>query len=71
MKFGIIKEGKNPPDKRVVLTPIACKQLKNTFQDIEIIAEKSENRTFADQEFGFRAGKAFLLPSSNIQKIGV
>jgi len=51
MKFGIIKEGKNPPDKRVVLTPNACKELKNTFSDIEIIVEKSENRTFADREY--------------------
>ena len=51
MKFGIIKEGKNPPDKRVVLTPNACKQLKNTFVDIEIIVETSKNRTFADQEY--------------------
>ncbi len=51
MKFGIIKEGKNPPDKRVVLTPKACKELKNTFSDIEIIVEKSENRTFADREY--------------------
>ena len=51
MKFGIIKEGKNPPDKRVVLTPNACKQLINTFPDIEIMVEKSENRTFADGEY--------------------
>lgn len=51
MKFGIIKEGKNPPDKRVVLTPQACKALKETFKELEIIVEKSENRTFADQEY--------------------
>ena len=51
MKFGIIKEGKNPPDKRVVLTPKACKALKETFQEMEYSCEKSENRTFADQEY--------------------
>lgn len=51
MKFGVIKEGKNPPDKRVVLTPQACKALKETFKELEIIVEKSENRTFADQEY--------------------
>jgi len=51
MKFGVIKEGKNPPDKRVVLTPKACKALKETFKELEIIVEKSENRTFADQEY--------------------
>ena len=51
MKFGIIKEGKNPPDKRVVLTPQACKALKETFKELEIIVQKSGNRTFADQEY--------------------
>jgi saccharopine dehydrogenase (NAD+, L-lysine-forming) len=51
MKFGIIKEGKNPPDKRVVLTPKACKALKETFKDLEIVVEKSENRIFTDQEY--------------------
>ena len=51
MKFGIIKESKNPPDKRVVLTPRACKALKETFDDIEIVAESSGNRTFADHEY--------------------
>ncbi len=51
MKFGIIKERKNPPDKRVVLTPKACKSLKETFEDIDIVAESSANRTYADQEY--------------------
>ena len=51
MKFAIIKERKNPPDKRVVLTPQACKSLKNSFPDFEIIVESSEHRTFSDQEY--------------------
>ncbi len=51
MKFAIIKERKNPPDKRVVLTPNACKELKETFTDFEILVESSENRTFKDREY--------------------
>ena len=51
MKFGIIEEGKNPPDKRVVLTPNGCKQLKSTFNEMEIIVKKCDNRTFSDQEY--------------------
>ncbi len=51
MKFGIIKERKNPPDKRVVLTPLGCKQLKQAFSEMDIIVEKSEIRTFTDQEY--------------------
>ena len=45
MKFGVIKEGKNPPDKRVVLTPQACKALKETFKELEIrLAKKNQQR---------------------------
>jgi alanine dehydrogenase len=51
MKFAVIKERKNPPDKRVVLTPLGCKQLKQAFREMDIIVEKSEIRTFADQEY--------------------
>ncbi|WKK65890.1 NAD(P)-dependent oxidoreductase [Lutimonas zeaxanthinifaciens] len=51
MKFGIIRERKDPPDKRVVLTPNACVTLKKTYPEIEIIVEKSDNRTFSDSEY--------------------
>ena len=61
MKFGIIKERKNPPDKRVVLTPKACKAFKETFQEMEIIVESSENRTFADQEYVKRVSKLRMM----------
>ena len=39
MKFAIIKERKNPPDRRVVLSPEACKKVVNAFKDAEIIVE--------------------------------
>ena len=51
MKFAIIKERKNPPDKRVVLTPKACKSLKEEFPEMEITVESSDIRTFSDQEY--------------------
>jgi len=51
MKFAILKERKNPPDKRVVLTPDACKELLETFPKMEISVESSENRTFSDGEY--------------------
>lgn len=51
MKFAIIKERKNPPDRRVVLTPDACASLKDSFSEMEIIVEKSDIRTFADSEY--------------------
>ena len=51
MKFAIIKERKNPPDKRVVLPPNACKSLLKTFPEMEIKVESSENRTFPDSAY--------------------
>ncbi len=51
MKFAIIKERKNPPDKRVVLSPDACKKLLDTFPKMEINVESSQNRTFSDHDY--------------------
>ena len=51
MKFAIIKEQKNPPDKRVVLPPSACRSLLKTFPEMEIKVESSENRTFTDSSY--------------------
>jgi len=51
MKFAIIKERKNPPDRRVVLSPEACKKVVNVFKDAEIIVESSDIRIFRDSEY--------------------
>lgn len=51
MKIAIIKERKNPPDRRVVLTPKACAQLKKTYPDLKIEVESSDIRTFSDEEY--------------------
>lgn len=51
MKFAIIKERKNPPDKRVVLPPNACRSLLKTFPEMKIKVESSENRTFTDSSY--------------------
>jgi alanine dehydrogenase len=51
MKFGIIKERKDPPDKRVVLSPEACKLLLKKHEDLEIKVESSDVRTFKDKEY--------------------
>ena len=51
MKFAIIKERKNPPDRRVVLSPQACKQLIKTYPEMEILVESSDHRIFRDQEY--------------------
>jgi len=51
IKFAIIKERKNPPDCRVVLSPQACKKIITDFPQAEIIVESSDNRVFNDDEY--------------------
>ena len=51
MKFGIIRERKNPPDRRVVLSPTACQKVLSTFGKAEIIVEPSPIRTYTDAEY--------------------
>ena len=49
--FGIIKERKNPPDKRVVLTPEFCQVIKDEYPSAQIIIEPSDIRVFKDNEY--------------------
>ncbi len=51
MKFGIIKERKNPPDRRVVLSPDACLKVVQTHPGAEIIIEPSPVRVFSDETY--------------------
>lgn len=48
--FGILKERKNPPDKRVVLTPNACKSLIDKY-DAKIVVEPSGLRVFKEENY--------------------
>ncbi len=50
MKFGIIREGKNPPDARVVLTPEQVRTLRNQ-QELDIVVQPSPGRCFADRAY--------------------
>jgi len=51
MKFAIIKERKNPPDRRVVFSPQDLKTLKDNFPEAQIIVEASDIRIFPDQAY--------------------
>ena len=51
MKFGIIKERKNPPDRRVVFTPEELVRLKNENPEVEIKVESSDIRVFFDDQY--------------------
>lgn len=51
MKFGIIKERKNPPDRRVVFSPFRLEAFKNQFPQAEIKIETSDVRIFSDEQY--------------------
>jgi alanine dehydrogenase len=51
MKFGILKERKNPPDKRVVFSPEKLKELSLKFREAKIIIENSDIRVFSDDAY--------------------
>jgi alanine dehydrogenase len=51
MKFGLIKERKNPPDRRVVFTPEELVKLKQQFPLAEIKVESSDIRVFNDEQY--------------------
>ena len=51
MKFGIIRERKTPPDRRVVLSPEACQKMLAKHPKATIIVEPSPIRVFTDQEY--------------------
>lgn len=51
MKFGIIKERKNPPDRRVVFTPEELVRLKSDYPEAIVKVESSDIRVFPDEDY--------------------
>ncbi len=51
MKLGIVKERKNPPDRRVVFSPNACKELLEKYPLLELKVERSDVRFFTDDDY--------------------
>ncbi|MBP4138354.1 NAD(P)-dependent oxidoreductase [Flavobacterium geliluteum] len=51
MKFGIIKERKSPPDRRVVFAPEELAKLKQQYNEASIEVESSDIRIFSDLQY--------------------
>ena len=51
MKFAIIKERKNPPDRRVVFSPETLAEAQLDFPDAEFMVESSDIRIFPDSAY--------------------
>ncbi|WP_396635398.1 NAD(P)-dependent oxidoreductase [Maribacter sp. R77961] len=67
MKFGIIRERKNPPDRRVVLSPEACQKVLSKHKNAKIIVEPSTIRAFSDDAYK----KAGLTVASKMEECDV
>lgn len=51
MKFAIIKERKNPPDRRVVFSPENLAEAREQFPQAEFVVERSDIRIFPDEAY--------------------
>jgi saccharopine dehydrogenase (NAD+, L-lysine forming) len=51
LKIGIIREGKNPPDKRVPFTPLQTEEIIQRFPHLNVMVQKSTVRCFRDDEY--------------------
>lgn len=51
LTFALIKERKNPPDRRVVFSPKTCQEVIKQFPNSRIIVEASDVRIFPDEAY--------------------
>ncbi|WP_047545133.1 NAD(P)-dependent oxidoreductase [Psychroserpens sp. Hel_I_66] len=51
MKFAIIKERKNPPDRRVVFSPEKLAEAQLQFPEAQFVVESSDIRVFSDDAY--------------------
>ena len=51
MIFGVVKERKNPPDRRVVFTPEELVRLQNEHPEAKVKVESSDIRVFPDEAY--------------------
>lgn len=49
--IGIIREEKQPADRRVAFTPAQCATLKSKYPELSIIVQPSSDRCFSDEQF--------------------
>ena len=53
VKIGILRETKNPPDKRVPLTPAQIVDLQIKYPDVEFYVQPSDFRCYSDDEYRY------------------
>ena len=71
MKLSIIKERKNPPDRRVVFSPEACASLLEKYPGLVIEIESSDVRVFSDETYQNKGLKVVDDVSDSTVLLGV
>ena len=51
IKIGLIREGKNPPDKRVPFSPLQAEEIEQRFPGVKIVCQESLIRCYKDDEY--------------------
>jgi alanine dehydrogenase len=51
LKIAVIKERKNPPDRRVVFSPEKCVEVVQKYPNVEFLIESSDIRVFPDDAY--------------------
>ncbi|MBX2899480.1 MAG: alanine dehydrogenase [Cyclobacteriaceae bacterium] len=54
IKIGLVREGKNPPDKRVPFTPAQAEEIEQRFPQVKIVCQQSDIRCYSDAEYEAR-----------------
>ena len=50
-KIGIIREGKQPVDRRVPLTPAQCREVSIRYPQVDLVVQRSAVRAYTDAEY--------------------
>lgn len=50
-KLGVIREGKQPADRRVPLTPEQCRDVHFRYPDVDLVVQRSNVRAYTDSEY--------------------
>ncbi|MGD0583550.1 MAG: NAD(P)-dependent oxidoreductase [Bacteroidales bacterium] len=53
LKVGILRETRNPPDRRVPLTPPQIIEMEEIYPDVEFFVQPSDSRCYSDEEYDY------------------
>jgi saccharopine dehydrogenase (NAD+, L-lysine-forming) len=53
LKVGVLRETRNPPDRRVPLTPPQIVALEEMYPDVEFFVQPSDIRCYSDEEYDY------------------